>query len=67
VSPDTRAVADDLAAAGYLVIAPEFYHRAAPAGRWLDKTDDGRAEGFRFLHRLGREQAVDDVAAAMAG
>jgi dienelactone hydrolase len=29
VNPDTRGVADDLAGAGYLTIAPEFYHRDA--------------------------------------
>jgi len=65
VNPDMRAVTGDLAAAGYLAIAPEFYHRVAPAGHWLGKTDDGRAEGFRYLHQLGREQAVADVAAAI--
>jgi len=32
VNPDIRGVADDLAAAGYLAIAPEFYHREAPPG-----------------------------------
>ena len=30
VNPDIRGVADDLAGAGYLTIAPEFYHRDAP-------------------------------------
>lgn len=64
VNPDIRGVADDLAGAGYLTVAPEFYHRDAPDGRWLDRTDQGRDEGFRYLRRLGREQAVHDVAAA---
>ena len=27
VNPDIRGVADDLARAGFLTIAPEFYHR----------------------------------------
>src|SRR5580692_11160750 len=65
VNPDIRAVADDLAAAGYLTIAPEFYHRDAPPGRWLERDDAGRQEGFGFLHKLGREQALADVTAAM--
>jgi carboxymethylenebutenolidase len=66
VNPDIRGVADDLAQAGYLAIAPEFYHRDAAPGRWLERDDAGRKEGFGYLHRLGREQALADVAAAMA-
>ena len=65
VNPDIRQVADDLAAAGYLAIAPEFYHRDAPAGRWLERDDGGRTEGFGYLNRLRREQAVDDTAACV--
>jgi carboxymethylenebutenolidase len=65
VSPDIRGIADDLAAAGYLAIAPEFYHRDVPPGRWLDRDDDGRREGFGYLHRLTRQQALDDVAAGI--
>jgi len=65
VNPDIRGVADDLAAAGYLTIAPEFYHRDAPPGRWLERDDAGREEGFGYLHRLGREQALADVSAAL--
>jgi len=66
VSPDIRGVADDLARSGYLTIAPEFYHRAAPPGHWLERTDSGRQEGFGYLHQLGRQQALDDAAAAMS-
>ena len=65
VNPDIRGVADDLAGQGYLTIAPEFYHRDAPPGRWLERDDAGRQEGFGYLHRLGREQALADVAAAI--
>jgi carboxymethylenebutenolidase len=65
VNPDIRGVADDLAAAGYLAIAPEFYHRDAPPGRWLERDDAGRQEGFGYLHKLGRDHALADVAAAM--
>jgi carboxymethylenebutenolidase len=66
VNPDIRGVADDLAGAGFLAIAPEFYHRDAAPGCWLERDDAGRQEGFGYLHRLGREQALADVAAAMA-
>lgn len=64
VNPDLHAVVEDLAGAGYLAVAPEFYHRDAAAGHWLARDDDGRAEGFRLLHQLRRDAAVGDVAAA---
>ena len=64
VNPDIRRVADDLATAGYLTIAPEFYHRDAPAGRWLERDDAGRQEGFGYLNQLTRQHALDDAAAA---
>jgi carboxymethylenebutenolidase len=65
VNPDIRGVADDLAGAGFLAIAPEFYHRDAAAGRWLERDDAGREEGFRYLHLLRRDQALADVAASL--
>lgn len=65
VNPDIRAVADDLAGAGFLTIAPEFYHREATPGRWLERDDAGRQEGFGYLHRLRRDQALADVAAGL--
>src|SRR5215469_13165775 len=65
VNPDIRGVADDLARAGYLSIAPEFYHRDAAPGRWLERDDTGRQEGFGYLHRLRRDQALADVAASL--
>jgi carboxymethylenebutenolidase len=65
VNPDIRGVADDLARAGYLAIAPEFYHRDAQPGRWLERSDAGREEGFSLLHRLERDQALADVAACI--
>jgi carboxymethylenebutenolidase len=65
VNPDIRGVADDLAAAGYLTIAPEFYHRDAPPGRSLERDAAGREEGFRYLNRLGRQQALDDTEACI--
>ena len=65
VNPGIRGVADDLAAAGYLAIAPEFYHRDAPPGRWLERDDACREEGFGYLGRLTRQQALDDTAAGI--
>lgn len=66
VNPDIRGVADDLAADGYLTIAPEFYHRDAPPGHWLERGDSGRQEGFAYLNRLTRPQALDDTAACIS-
>ena len=65
VTPDVRGVADDLAESGYLTIAPEFYHRCAPPGRWLERDDGGRREGFEYLNKLQRQQALDDTAACI--
>jgi carboxymethylenebutenolidase len=65
VNPDIRGVADDLAGAGFLTIAPEFYHRDTAPGRWLERDDAGRQEGFGYLHRLQRDQALADVAAGL--
>jgi carboxymethylenebutenolidase len=65
VNDGIRQVADDLAGSGYLAIAPEFYHRDAPAGRWLPRDDAGRSEGFAYLNRLTRRHALDDAAAAI--
>ena len=65
VNPDIRGVADDLAGAGFLTIAPEFYHRDAAPGHWLERDDAGRQEGFGCLHRLRRDQALADVSASL--
>ena len=65
VNPDIRGVADDLAGAGFLTIAPEFYHRDAAPGHWLEGDDAGRQEGFGYLHRLRRDQALTDLAASL--
>ena len=66
VNPDIRGVADALAEAGYLALAPEFYHRHAEPGRWLERTDAGRGEGFALLHQLRRQEALADVDACLS-
>ncbi|WP_045878394.1 dienelactone hydrolase family protein [Pseudofrankia sp. DC12] len=65
VNPDIRSVVDEIAAAGHVVVAPEFYHRDAEAGCFLPRDDDGRREGFALLHRLTRADAIADVKATM--
>lgn len=66
VNPDIRGVADALAQAGYLTLVPEFYHRHAEPGRWLERTDAGRREGFALLHQLRRDEALADVDACLS-
>lgn len=65
VNADIRTVVDDLAAAGHLAVAPEFYHRHAAPGRSLERDEAGRAEGFALLRTLTRTDARADVAAAL--
>lgn len=66
VNPDIRRVVRDLADGGHLTIAPEFYHRHTRPGRWLERDDDGRREGFALLGRLDREQVLTDVDACLS-
>lgn len=65
VSPDIRELVDELASEGILAVAPEFYHRDAPAGLWFERDDDGRASAFEQLNMLNRDSAVFDVAGAI--
>ena len=65
VNPDIRRVADELAEAGYLTIAPEFYHRDAPPGRWLERDEAGREEGL--LRAAPTMRADSAVCMRMAG
>lgn len=59
-----RTIVERIAQRGYVVIAPNFYHRTSP-GIELEATTDGRARGFELLHQLTRKQAMSDVRAAM--
>jgi len=65
VNDDIKTVVDDLARAGHLTVAPEFYHRHTAPGRALERDDAGRAAGFGLLHELTRTDALADVSAAL--
>jgi carboxymethylenebutenolidase len=65
VNPDIRGVVEDLAGAGYVAIAPEFYHRHLAPGRWLERDEAGREQGFGLLATLSREEAIADVDACL--
>jgi carboxymethylenebutenolidase len=55
-----RRMTDRIAALGYTVIAPDFFHRSDPDVE-LNADDEGRKHGFTLLHQLTREQALQDV------
>lgn len=62
ISGHVREVCDRLAGLGYVVLAPDLYHRSAP-GIELPENAEGREQGFALLRDLTREQALADVAA----
>ncbi|WP_218001879.1 dienelactone hydrolase family protein [Microtetraspora malaysiensis] len=65
LTQDVRTVAERIAALGYVVIAPDFYHRS-DAGVELAADDQGRARGFALMGELTRDGVLTDVRAAMA-
>ena len=64
VTEDVRAVADRIAGMGYVVLAPDYYHRADP-GVELPPTDEGRARGFELIATLSRAGVLEDTRAAV--
>jgi dienelactone hydrolase len=58
VNPDIRGVAGDLAGSGFLTIAPEFYHRDAAPGRWLERDDAGQLPRGRARVLLAGHAAI---------
>jgi carboxymethylenebutenolidase len=64
VGPYIRAVAERLAAAGYLVGAPDVFWRFSP--NWAsDHTADGLAASMQQVQQLDFQQAVVDCTAAL--
>ncbi|HEY1519291.1 MAG TPA: dienelactone hydrolase family protein [Solirubrobacteraceae bacterium] len=64
VTSHIREVCERLATAGYVAIAPDFYHRLEP-GVDLPHDESGRERGFALLNRLRRTDAIADVDAAI--
>ncbi|MET8162388.1 dienelactone hydrolase family protein [Sphaerisporangium sp. NPDC005289] len=64
VTLDIRAVADRIAALGYAVIAPDFFHRSEETGVELNADEEGRARGFALMGELTRAGVLNDVRAA---
>jgi|Tabmets5t2r1_1033131.scaffolds.fasta_scaffold14333_3 carboxymethylenebutenolidase len=64
ITGHVRGVCERLAEMGYVALAPDVNHRAAP---WVELAEDepGLARGFELLHQLTREDALRDVRAAI--
>jgi carboxymethylenebutenolidase len=63
VNAHIRQVADRVAAEGYAVLAPDFFHRSHP-GIELGYDDAGFAEGMKGLGSLDADQMIQDARAA---
>lgn len=63
VNEHIRAVAEQYALSGFVVLAPDVYWRFAPRIE-LDYDDKGNAAAFDYLNRIDRDQAVADVVSA---
>ena len=65
LNPHIRSVVDRLAAEGYVVVAPDYFHRVAP-GRELAYDQQGIELGMTLIPTLRREELDADVEAAVA-
>ena len=63
LAPDVRAAADRIASLGYVVVAPDFFHRSERAVV-LAPTPEGRTRGFALMGALTRDGVLADVRAA---
>ncbi|WP_158554721.1 dienelactone hydrolase family protein [Methylovirgula sp. 4M-Z18] len=59
-----RDIAQRFARAGYVALAPDFYHRSEKLAH-LPYTEAGRQKGFTLLRQLRRADAIADVRAAL--
>jgi carboxymethylenebutenolidase len=62
VTADVRDAADRIASLGYVVVAPDFFHRSERAVELLP-TPEGRTRGFALMGALTREGVLADVRA----
>jgi carboxymethylenebutenolidase len=65
VNADISGVLDQLAALGYVAVAPELYHRTAAAGAAFPRDESGREVGFEHVRHVTRTTALADVAAVL--
>ena len=65
VNHHIRSVADRLAAAGYLAVAPGVFDRVQPSVE-LNYDPAGISEGMGIAQKMEREKTLSDIAAAIA-
>jgi len=65
VNAHIRSVADRIAAEGYVVVAPDLFHRAAP-GIELGYDEAGLARGIEIMSQAKASEVLADVKAALA-
>lgn len=65
VNAQMREVADDLAAKGFLVIAPDLFWRAQPAIQLDPSSEQDRTKAMSLLQQLDVALAVNDCISAM--
>ncbi|MFR9772595.1 dienelactone hydrolase family protein [Nocardia sp. SC052] len=65
LTDEVRAVVRDVAALGYVAIAPNLYHRSGPeTSAGFEESDANRARAFELLGRLTRDGVEADLRAA---
>ncbi len=60
-----RAVTERVAKEGYVAIAPDIHHRAAPPGMELRYDEEGMQEGKKLIPKLTQEGVLADVGATL--
>ncbi|MBW2292717.1 MAG: dienelactone hydrolase family protein [Deltaproteobacteria bacterium] len=65
INQHIRAVTDRIAEAGYVALAPDYFHRTGP-GIQLDYDDAGMAEGMKHLGQLNADSMISDAQDAIA-
>jgi carboxymethylenebutenolidase len=64
VNDNIRGLAERLAAAGYVALAPDMFWRIEP--RFERKDESGMADGFERVHQLDFQLAGSDITATLA-
>lgn len=64
VNNNIREITNNIAALGYVTIAPDFYHRTKTGGD-IPYGDEGRKIGFEQLNQLKRQTVLQDIEAVI--